>query len=43
MEYLEQKGWKCRPGTELGYKVGPRLSELAAFDHRELAGGIHAT
>ena len=29
--------------TELGYKVGPRLRELAPRGQREPGGGIHAT
>ena len=29
--------------TELGYKVGPRLRELAPHGQREPGGGIHAT
>ena len=28
--------------TELGYKVSPRLRELAPHDQKELRGGIHA-
>ena len=29
--------------TELGYKVGPRLRELATRGQRESGGGIHTT
>ena len=29
--------------TDLGYKVDPRLRELAFHGHRDPGGGIHAT
>ena len=29
--------------TEMGYKVDPRLSELAPRGQKEAGGGIHAT
>ena len=38
-----QKSSRQFVSTELCYKVGPRLRELAPVARRELAGGIHAT
>ena len=42
-ENVEMHGARKETSTELCYKVGPRLRELASRGQWEPGGGIHAT